>query len=348
MKKFLFTVIFAICLLLPNSVFAVGKPFTFMGRDFYLENTKFDKNYGMLNTYYSPFGYEQSEYSDGLIFKYATPNYSIPYLHKNIMQNYSDVISTIKVSENRIAFSFLQDDGDTLLYRINLVEPNSIAGVNNAQIIINVPLGTDIKTLDDKYFDAFFDAKFPPVFDEAGHSMPKLYSVKFDNTNFILKYSMTERGDFSNYYLPKKETFTDYKKMLRVNYRTDRIKPKKLVKQIINSKQGGEGFKVLTNKNENGVYIFSYVMDVAALSKEQMFTSYSIFKFEPYKRGLKSLEFKTYIPKNEKTEKKIELLEAKYNEILTTYEIPLPVGDIFGSLPYWTEEPYYEIYHGIK
>ena len=216
------------------------------------------------------------------------------------------------------------------------------------QIFIKAPLDTDIKTLDDKYFDAFFAAEFPTVFDNNGNPAPKLHGMNFDNTDFVLKYSKNKRGHFVNYYLPEKETFTDYTKTVRVNYRPTGIKSEKLVKQIIQSKQGADGFKILTDKYENETYIFSYIIDTADLNKKQMFTSYHIFKIMPYKRGVKTIEFITLIPKNKTTEKKITNLETQYNEILMTCEIPLPVKDIFGSMPNDFEDPYYEIYKGIQ
>ena len=178
--------------------------------------------------------------------------------HKKLCEK-RGILGSTKKSKNKIALSILKPKNGVYNYEILRVENNDIAGSNISFLKLDIaPDKADIKALDQKYFQSFYKAKFPSVFDENGEILPPIYPLSIGEDKFVLKYSATDNQDVSNYYLPRRQNFYNYKSIVRINTRSDINSPDKIAKMIIENKKPVKGFKLIADESSGKDRILSY------------------------------------------------------------------------------------------
>lgn len=325
--------------------------FNFMGKDFCLYELGPNAQYDMTNRFFSD-GFEKKDCVDGITLFYSKTGYPLKPIFYSLKKEYDTSagyrLGTSKITKNKFAISFIGEEYGKIAYSIIKMENNNIAGLNSYQIYINIPdAKTDIKKLDDKYFQNFYKAKFPPVVDETGKVLPHKYTMKFNDTTFTLKYAITEKGEGANYYLAGKENFTNYKKIIRINYRTDRINPNKMVDEIKDSVKQCEGFRIIRDeKFENG-RILSYTQNLYDLKNKKVYTALLMYKILPYKSGIKSMEYSVNLLGENISEQIVKETEIPSVQALQAFEIPELIPENFGRLPDFSENSYQHLIKGI-
>lgn len=262
--------------------------------------------------------------------------------HKKLCEK-RGILGSAKKSKNKIALSILKPKNGVYNYEILRVENNDIAGSNISFLKLDIaPDKADIKALDQKYFQSFYKAKFPRVFDENGEILPPIYPLSIGEDKFVLKYSATDNQDVSNYYLPRRQNFYNYKSIVRINTRSDINSPDKIAKMIIENKKPVKGFKLIADESSGKDRILSYSNNEIQIKKNKTYISYSIFKITPAKKGVISFEYSIRIPEDEKSSQIIADTEKKYRELLKTYEMPELIKENMGMLPAPLENDYME------
>jgi len=348
MKKILFLGMF-IFMLWNCSAFAQNPTFNFLDHKFtFYSLQKNYYEYDMVNRY-STEGFELKDKTDYICLFHSNTGFPIKEVFQATAKEYGRVynVGSQKETANKYTISYTAFSNDTYLYSILQFTNNEIAGVDSAQIYMNVPHNADIKELDKKYFAAFSEMKFPQIFDEDGNKLPPIYNINFNDKKFFLKQSDTDGKNFYNTYFTKKENLGKYKQRINVNYRTDRINSDKIVKDIIKSNQYADGFKVITNEKENKIHFFSYIIDINDFSTKKTYVSYNILKLMPYKRGIKGIQYVKFLSKDKNRETTITQIEKTYREYIKNYEIPAPVDQKLGRPLHWTENPYHTLTRGL-
>lgn len=344
-KKLTILVLFSITILFcGNTVFAGADmpPVNFKGKNFYYH---FVKDFPMPDNtnYYLSEGFEQKKVKDKLILNLDQMGYPILQAFEKAKEEYSSqpqyVLGTTKKDDDKFAVSFLEKTYEgKVTYNLLKSETNSLAGLNNTQIVIHLPGNSpDLAYLDLKYFPAFYKTKFPQVVDENGNILPRKYTLRFDNSPFILKYSVGMDDVGINVYLVENEKYEDYTKLLRVKYSPrSKMTPAREAETIKTIEKGYSGFWFIAQeKIPNGV-ILSLVTNLTDLrggGKKVYYKELRIFKILPYKKGFKSLEYYTLFPDNQQSEQKIRTAEKRLREYIKKCKMPDLIPVNYGFMP---------------
>ncbi len=319
-------------------------PFSFMNHVFKFYQGGVSGNYETVNIFISD-GLEQNKYADILSLTYNQTGINLSTTYDANKRQYEATgnSGTSKKSKYKIAFSSLEKQDNNYIYALIKIEDNDIAGSDIISLKLYIPdKKADIKKLDEKYFNAFYKTKFPRVQDENGEMLPHLYPLNFNGDKFVLKYSLCDKDDATNYYLTRKQNFYNYKSIVRINTRSDINSPEKLANIIIDNQKAVKGFKLISNETYGKDKIISYINNEINIKRKKTFVVYSIFKIVPAKKGVISIEYSIRIPDDEKASLTVSSTEQKYRAFLKTYEIPELIKVPMGMLPALQDNDYME------
>lgn len=350
MKNLLKCFVISLCLMIST---AYAEPITtdFMGQMFFLYRVEKERFYDIVN-YYSSKNFEKDGQNAVVIMSYIKTDIPIRRIFDSVYKNKhsSGVLQngTKKFADDRIAFSYMEKVGKNNVYTIFKIQENLISGVDILEFHIPIAEKLSIKTLDLKYFKSFFNKNADIFYGQKGVTYPSTYPLKYNGKTFYLKYSSNYGGDYTNRYLKKNDKFMKHNECIRINYLRTKMKPEDMVEQIIKVKGHTKGFKQNQNEKYGDSQIFSYFNNVVDLTRNKKYVNYSVFKIEPDKRGLRTIEYYTFIPKTENMQNVMAETEKKNREYIKTYKIPELVKEVLGSIPDWKEYPYQEIEVGVR
>lgn len=323
----------------------------FMGQMFFLYKVEKERFYDIVN-YYCSKNFEKDGQNGVIIMSYIKTDIPIRRIFDSVYKNQqsSGVLQngTKKFADDRIAFSFVEKVGKNNVYTIFKIQENLISGVDILELHIPLAKKLSIKALDLKYFKSFFNKNADIFYGQNGITYPPIYPLKYNGKTFYLKYSSNYGGDYTNSYLKKNDKFTNYNEGVRINYLRTKMKPEDMVEQIIKVKEHTKGFKQNLNEKYEDSQIFSYFNDIVDINRKKEYISYSVFKIEPDKKGLRTIEYYLHITKTENMQKVLDETEKKNRGYIKTYKIPELVKEVFGSIPDWKENPYKEIEKGVR
>ena len=346
LKKLLLTlfVLFGLLFVVIQPVLAEIVPAAFLNHNLKFYQVTTSKGNDLTNVYLTE-GFEQNKTPDmvSLIYSKTGINLNSTFAASKQYYGAAGTIGSAKKTKYKMAISFLEKSEGGCFYKIIKIEDNKIAGSNVALLKINVPADkANIKTLDQKYFQTFYKTIFPNVLNQNGETVPHIYPLNLGEQKFVLKYSAYDENDISNYYLPRKQNFYNYKSIVRVNTRSDINSPEKLADMIVQSQNTVKGFKLIANETCKKDSLISYTTNEINLKQNKKYISYSIFKITPVKKGVVSIQYSIRIPDDEKAAKTISNTEQTYRELLKTYEVPELIREQMGMLPDPLENDYME------
>lgn len=349
MKKILF-LFFLLCGLVLSNNFALAKkvkPIPFKNSQFHLYKFEHNKNgYYLTNRFFADdLELKGASNRSELLLFYSKKSFSEDEFEA-IKKNFSSLYLIGKISKNngKFCISFLGKEDNSPIYSILKFDKNGVSGTQVAQIFIPVSDNKQdytvlLKNLDNKYFDYFINYNFPPTVDEYGNEVPQIHKIRIMKDTYNLVYA---RKSGQNYYVKKNRNLANYDTIVRVNYNV-KYKPDKVTKFIIQNEQNQTGFKVIRNERIGKTVILSYLTNEVDLPKKKDYITLSIYKIEPYKRKVRTIELSTRIPESKpNVEKYINNLENKYYKFLLNNQIPPFVKENFGVLPTFAEQTFFQ------